>query len=119
MGTGKGSKGDRKPDRMLGFCLQVGPSIRARPRPAKDGQPYLEMSPANYPVSGFPLWFVSIVVLPSFSPQNGELSLKPIRCIGIIDVRTFRRCGKLYEINFATCTRELAGRAGCQSVAKD
>ena len=104
---------------MLGFCLEVGPSIRARPRPAKDGQPYLEMSQANYPVSGFPLWFVSIVVLPSFSPQIGGLSLKPIRCIGIIDVRTFRRCGKLYEINFATCTRELAGRAGCQSVAKD
>ena len=84
-----------------------------------ESRPYPRQPPANYPVSGFPLWFVSIVVVPSFSPQIGELSLKPIRCIGIIDVRTFRRCGKLYEINFATCTRELAGRAGCQSVAKD
>ena len=84
-----------------------------------ESRPYPRQPPANYPVSGFPLWFVSIVVVPSFSPPNGELSLQPIRCIGFIDVRTFRRCGKLYEINFATCTRELAGRAGCQSVAKD
>jgi hypothetical protein len=50
---------------MLGFCLEVGPSIPARPRPAKDGQPYLEMSPANYPVSGFPLRFRCLCFLPA------------------------------------------------------
>ena len=45
-------------------------------------------------------------------PRIGGLSIRPIGCIGFIDARTFRRCGKLCEINFATCTRDLAGRAG-------
>ena len=45
-------------------------------------------------------------------PRIGGLSIRPIGCIGFIDARTFRRCGKLCEINFATCTRDLAGHAG-------
>jgi hypothetical protein len=85
------------------ICLQVGPSIRARPRPAKDRQPYPMQCCPYLRYTSWPLHSV---------PRIGGLSIRPIGCIGFIDARTFRRCGKLCEINFATCTRDLAGHAG-------